>query len=89
MATAEMGHAQWTSAHANARNTGFVKVDTIAAAPISFADVGRVEEGANPVIDAAGTLYIGNTAGELIALHPDGTAFWKRKLYDFQGGSRA
>jgi len=89
MATAEMGHAQWTSAHANARNTGFVKVDTIAAAPISFADVGRVEEGANPVIDAAGTVYIGNTAGELIALHPDGTPFWKRQLYDFQGGIHA
>jgi hypothetical protein len=89
MATAEMGQAQWTSAHANAGNTGFVKVDTIAAAPISFADVGHVTEGANPVIDAAGTLYIGNTAGELIALHPDGTPFWKRQLYDFQGGIHA
>ena len=87
MATAHIAQAQWTSAHANVGNTGFVKVDTIAASkPVGYANVGPVAEGANPVIDAGGTVYIGNTLGELIALHPDGTPFWKRQLYPFQGG---
>jgi len=72
MANAHIAQAQWTSAHANAGNTGFVKVDTIAASrPVGYANVGPVADGANPVIDAGGTVYIGNTLGELIALHPE------------------
>jgi hypothetical protein len=83
----KVGQAQWTSAHANARNSGFVKVDTIPAAnPLGYANVGPVADGANPVIATDGVVYIGNTAGELIALRPDGTPFWKRQLYPFQGG---
>jgi hypothetical protein len=74
-------HAAWPSAHGNSDNTGFVDVDTAPAAiPTGFANVGRVADGANPVIGANGTVYIGNKHGELIALHPDGTLSWKRSV---------
>ena len=81
IATANLSQAQWPSAHANAANTGFVNVDTTPAShPLRYANVGRVADGANPVIGANGTVYIGNVIGELFAFQPDGTLLWKRQL---------
>jgi hypothetical protein len=78
--------AAWPTAHGSPANTGFARVDTLpASAPIGFADVGPVAAGANPVTGPDGTVYIGNLAGELIALFPDGKPYWKRTIYSNQG----
>jgi hypothetical protein len=74
-------YAAWTHAHGDADNSGFAKVVTAPAVSYSaIADVGPLAPGANPVTGKDSTVYIGNLNGELIALHPDGTPFWKRKL---------
>lgn len=74
-------HADWPTAHGTPDNAGLARVDTRAAVtPTAFVDVGQVAPGANPVTGPDGTLYIGNLAGELVALHPDGTPYWRRKL---------
>jgi hypothetical protein len=74
-------NAAWTTAHGNPDNTGFANADTQPAVKAAnFVDVGPVESGANPVTGPDGTVYIGNTNRELIALHADGSFFWKRKL---------
>src|SRR5215471_4446079 len=87
MATADLGRAQWKTAHANPANTSSVKVTTIPAShPIGFADVGPLADGVNPVVGSDGTVYIGNTRGELIALLRDGTPFWRRQLDATYGG---
>jgi hypothetical protein len=87
MAAAQLGRAQWKTPHANSANTSSAKVTTVPAAHIvGFADVGPVADGVNPVIGSDGTLYIGNTRGELIALFPNGTQFWKRQLDSGYGG---
>ena len=79
-------HAAWTTAHGNADNTGFARVDTQPAArAASVVNVGRVTPGANPVTGPDGTVYVGNVKGELIALHPDGSPFWKRQLNEEHG----
>jgi outer membrane protein assembly factor BamB len=81
LAGAGASYANWPTAHGTAGNTGFARVDTLAAKfPTGFADVGQVAPGANPVTATDGTLYIGNLAGEVIALHPDGKPYWNRKL---------
>jgi hypothetical protein len=81
MALSSFSHAAWTHAHGDSDNRGFAKVITVPATiPTGFADVGEVAPGANPVTATDGTVYIGNVLGELIALHANGTAFWKRKL---------
>jgi hypothetical protein len=83
----DIGHAQWRHPHANPANTSAHTVTTIPAAhPVGFADVGPIADGVNPVIATDGTLYIGNTRGELFALHPDGTLFWTRQLDTMYGG---
>jgi len=83
---ARFSHAAWPTAHGSPGNTGFARVDTLpAAVPIGFADVGRVAPGANPVTGPDGTVYIGNLAGEFIALYPDGRPYWKRTIYPGQG----
>ena len=74
-------HADWPTAHGAPDNSGLARVDTVAAIrPIAFVDVGQIAPGANPVIGPDGTVYVGNLAGELIALHPDGKPYWKRNL---------
>jgi len=73
--------ASWPTAHGSPTNTGFARVDTRPATfPTGFADVGRVAPGVNPVTGPDGTVYIGNLAGEVIALFPDGRLFWKRMI---------
>src|SRR5262245_14904073 len=81
LAHAAWAHADWPTAHGTPDNAGLARVDTRAAdTPSAVVDVGQVAPGANPVIGPDGTLYIGNLAGELVALHPDGTPYWRRKL---------
>src|SRR5438876_8396384 len=66
-----LSHAAWPTAHGNPSNTGFARVDTKAAtSPTVAVNVGNIAPGSNPVTAADGTVYIGNLAGELIALHP-------------------
>jgi len=73
--------ASWPTAHGSPTNTGFARVDTRPATfPTGFADVGRVAPGVNPVTGPDGTVYVGNLAGEVIALFPDGRLFWKRMI---------
>jgi hypothetical protein len=82
-ASASLSHAAWTHAHGDSDNRGFAKVFTDPATlPAGFADVGQVASGANPVTAPDGTVYIGNLAGELIALHADGTPYWQRRAND-------
>jgi outer membrane protein assembly factor BamB len=79
----------WTTSHGDVDNRGFVPVATAPASfnnQIGFADVGIVAPGANPVTAADGTVYIVNVAGQLIALHADGSAFWARQLDYHKGG---
>ncbi len=81
-------YGAWTSAHGNVDNTGFAQVATAPAVfenQIGFANVGTVAPGANPVTAPDGTVYIGNLEGELIALHADGTPYWKRQLGSSDG----
>ena len=81
LAQAGWTHADWPLAHGTPDNAGLARVDTRAAdTPSTVVDVGQVAPGANPVIGPDGTVYIGNVAGELVALHPDGTPYWRRKL---------
>ena len=85
-------YGAWTSAHGNVDNTGFARVGTAPAVfenQVGFANVGTVAPGANPVTAPDGTVYIGNLEGELIALHADGTPYWKRQLGSFDGGIMA
>jgi hypothetical protein len=81
LATVKSSYAHWPTAHGSASNTGFAWVDTLPATyPTGYANVGKVAPGANPVIGPDGTVYIGNLDGELVALHPDGKPYWKRKV---------
>src|SRR5215468_8592008 len=69
LARAGSSHAAWPTAHGSPANTGFARVDTLpAAVPSGLVNVGQVAPGANPVTGPDGTVYIGNLAGELIAL---------------------
>lgn len=82
-----LSYAAWTTAHGGSDNTGFAKVVTApAVAASAIVDVGPLAPGANPVTGPDGTVYIGNLNGELIALRPDGSLHWKRKLESTQGG---
>ena len=84
---AASAHAAWQHAHGDSDNTGFAPVNTVAASqPINGTFLGRVAPGANPVVGPDGTVYIGNMAGELHALRPDGTPYWKRQVNPEQGG---
>jgi len=76
-----LSYAAWPTAHGSPSNTGFARVDTKAAtSPTVAVNVGNIAPGSNPVTAADGTVYIGNLAGELIALHPDGSPYWRFKL---------
>jgi len=89
LANVSWSRAQWPTAHGSPANTGFARVDTLPAtfqSQIGYADVGHVAPGANPVTGPDGTVYIGNLGGELIALHADGTPYWKRKINPEHGG---
>ena len=77
----QLTQAAWPVAHGDSANTGFARVDTAPAiSPKQFAQLGPLAPGANPVIGADGTVYIGNLAGQLLAFHPNGLPAWARQL---------
>ena len=85
-----VSHAAWTGAHGDSDNRGFAQVNTKPATfPIRAISVGQIASGANPVTAPNGTVYIGNLAGELIAMHADGSPLWKRQLAPNHGGINA
>jgi hypothetical protein len=87
LASADLARASWPTSHGTPGNTGLARVNTAPAAnPSGFADVGHVAPGANPVTGSDGMVYIGNVAGELIALFPEGKLSWKRQLNPENGG---
>ena len=77
----QLTQAAWTSAHGDSANTGFARVDTaLAISPKQFAQLGPLAPGANPVIGADGTVYVGNLTGQVLAFHPNGLPAWTRQL---------
>lgn len=70
----------WSHAHGDAANRGFADVVT---APGSLParkvmGIGSYAAGAGPVIAADGTVYLGNTQGQLRAFTPTGDQKWMR-----------
>jgi hypothetical protein len=76
----------WESAHGDRDNNGFVDVVTLPAskAPITVPGLGTFAPGAGPVVAPDGTVYLGNTDGEVIALHADGKPYWRRSINGHQ-----
>jgi outer membrane protein assembly factor BamB len=73
--------AVWDHAHGDATNSGFAKVATAPAVkPQQTVPLGKLAPGAGPVIGPSGTLYVGNTHGQVLAFHPDGTPAWTKLL---------
>jgi len=72
----------WTQSYSDTENSGFNAVHTPPAASTLqnwVASVGPLAF-ASPVIGPDGSIYVGNAAGELVALNPDGTEKWRRKI---------
>jgi outer membrane protein assembly factor BamB len=72
----------WTQAYSDTENSGFNAVHSPPAADTLqkwVASVGPLAF-ASPVIGPDGLIYVGNAAGELVALNPDGTEKWRRKI---------
>lgn len=74
--------ATWDHVHGDATASGFADVATLPALRPSATvpGIGSYAPGAGPVIGPDGTVYLGNQQGELRALHPDGSLYWKRTL---------
>lgn len=72
----------WETAHGPPDSTGFVDVATMPAGKgsVSVPGLGTFWPGAGPAIAPDGTVYLGTTQGTVIALHPDGKAFWSRDV---------
>lgn len=70
----------WSTAHGDAANTGFANVvtapGTLPARKVT--GIGSYAPGVGPVIAADGTVYLGNTQGQLRALTPAGDQKWMR-----------
>lgn len=76
----------WQTAHGDPDNTGTVDLPTAGAKqPIATVPgLGGIAPGAAPVIAPDGTLYIGNTHGELRSFGPGGEARWSVDIGGFQ-----
>lgn len=76
----------WQTAHGDPDNTGTVDVPTAPAAnPVATVPgLGGIAPGAAPVIAPDGTLYIGNTRGQLRSFGPGGEARWSIDIGGFQ-----
>jgi outer membrane protein assembly factor BamB len=74
--------AAWERPHGDGANLNFENVATSPAvsASRSVSGLGTIALGAGPVIAADGTVYLANKEGEVIALHADGTPYWRRTI---------
>src|SRR5688572_29499415 len=63
----------WDHAHGDPANTGFIDTRTApATAPVRVVGgLGFSAPGSGPVIGPDGTVYVGNSTGELRAFHPN------------------
>jgi hypothetical protein len=77
----------WDHAHGDSANTGFVDVKTAPAIfPVRVVGgLGFSAPGSGPVIAADGTVYVGNTIGELRAFHPNGDLKWQVRIPNRRG----
>lgn len=67
-----VGGAQWMQIRADGPNAGYVDVhSSVAISPATIQRVGNVSPGSSPVIDSAGTAYVGTTHGEVVAAQPN------------------
>ena len=72
----------WERPHGDGTNSGFADVKTLPAKSSSAAigNIGSFATGAGPVVARDGTVYLGNEQGEVIALHADGSPYWRRNI---------
>ena len=72
----------WSQVHGDRQNSGFDAVHTTFALPPLKKWKRTVGELAfsSPVIGPDGVIYVGNTAGEVVALNPDGSQRWRRQV---------
>lgn len=67
----------WMQFHGNGPSSGFVPIDVAPAVRTRWrARVGGVTY-SSPVVGPDGTIYVGNTDGELVAVNPDGSERWR------------
>lgn len=77
MSCSEVAPTTWHEFHGNNGNTGFTNFPSKIANKLKWKfPVGDVFFSA-PVVDDDGTIYIGNSTGDLFAVNPDGTQKWK------------
>jgi len=72
----------WSQAGGDKENSGFNPVHTTFALSQNrkwTAGVGQLVH-SGPVIGPDGVIYVGNRAGELVAINPDGSERWRRKV---------
>ncbi|HEV8392329.1 MAG TPA: hypothetical protein VGQ35_20915 [Dongiaceae bacterium] len=72
----------WERPHSVGSNSGFFDTRSIPArTPLkAVPGLGSIAAGAGPVIEADGTVVIGNQEGKLMTFRPDGTPWWSRDL---------
>jgi hypothetical protein len=72
----------WERPHSVGSNSGFFDTRSIPAqTPIkTIPSLGSFAAGAGPVIEADGTVVVGNQEGKLMTFHPDGTPGWSRTI---------
>ncbi len=72
----------WSQFHADAASSGFAAVGTSQTLSRKWlTDVGPALY-SSPVVAADGTVYVGTTEGELVAVSPAGTVLWRRPFAD-------
>ena len=80
MSCKDPGPATWAEFHGNNGNTGFTNFESEIATRRKWSfDVGDVMY-ASPAVDNDGTIYIGNSIGDLFAINRNGTQKWKEHL---------
>jgi hypothetical protein len=81
-AATAMPAAAWERPHGDGANLNFANVVTNPAvsAAQTVSGIGTIPLGAGPVIAGDGTVYLANKQGEVIAIHADGTPYWRRKI---------
>lgn len=80
--TGPSGAQTWDHAHGDPANSGFIDTRTApATAPVRVVGgLGFSAPGSGPVIGPDGTVYVGNSTGELRAFRPNGDLKWQTRL---------